>query len=257
MAPAHVIPYDFSVPDTSFALPRALVEISGLTVLDSVHLGAVQDERGLLFVIESDSGSVVAEQDFGGRGDYEGLELVGDSLWILQSDGDLFVANNSSNDLSATKVRTSIRGSCDAEGLTFDELRNRLLISCKETPGRGLGRTRAIYSFELESHQTSDGPVYLLEREGLDAPRAPFKPAAIAVHPITRHLYIVSSVRKVLVVIDMEDSGRIVGTRTLSSQLFPQPEGIAFFPDGTLFIANEGRGSTATLLRFNALPTSP
>jgi hypothetical protein len=36
----------------------------------------------------------------------------------------------------------------------------------------------------------------------------------------------------------------------LPAALYPQPEGIAFLPDGTLFISNEGPSGAATLLRF-------
>ena len=51
--------------------------------------------------------------------------------------------------------------------------------------------------------------------------------------------------------LDPADSGRILEAHTLPEHLFPQPEGLAFFPDGTLFIANEGVNGPATLLRFD------
>src|SRR5690606_37732478 len=52
-------PYAFDVPDAGFLLPNVLEEVSGLTMLDERHLGAVQDEDGIIFVRDVETAELV------------------------------------------------------------------------------------------------------------------------------------------------------------------------------------------------------
>ena len=76
-----------------------------------------------------------------------------------------------------------------------------------------------------------------------------FKPSALAVHPITGELFVLSSVLKVLVV--LAEDGSITAVLPLDGELLEQPEGMAFLPNGDLFISSEGVKKKARLLRFN------
>ena len=248
-APGAELPYRFNEPEAAFAFPRALREISGLTVLDEGHIGAIQDEDGLLFVLDRETGRVVAQRRFRGSGDYEGLERVGSTVWVLKSDGSLYEIRDPESDAPhSEKVDTPLRGSCDAEGLAYDEAHERLLIACKENPGRQLEGVRGIYAYDLASRTLSEAPVILLQRAALDRENELFKPSALGIQPSTGRIYVISSVRKALAV--LEPDGTLVTVVDLPDRLFPQPEGLTFFSDGTLFIANEGGLGAATLLRF-------
>lgn len=249
-AAQDTIPYRLDQPDAAFALPGPLQEISGLTVLADGHLGAVQDEDGLLFVLDRETAVVIAEHRFHGNGDYEGVEAVGDAVWVLESDGTLSEVTGATG-ANPQRVRheTALRGRCDAEGLGYDAAHDRLLVACKENPGPELSGVRAIYAFGLQEKRLSEGPVFLLDRRALDGDGAEFRPSALAVHPRTGQVYVLSSVRKALAVLD--PAGRLVAALALPAQLYPQPEALTFLPDGTLFIANEGGAGAATLLRFS------
>ncbi|MEL6614475.1 MAG: SdiA-regulated domain-containing protein, partial [Bacteroidota bacterium] len=74
----------------------------------------------------------------------------------------------------------------------------------------------------------------------------------LAVHPASGEIYVLSGVRKALVVLSPE--GERVTAVSLPPGLYPQPEGIAFAADGTLYIANEGGDGAATLLRLSPTP---
>ena len=77
-----------------------------------------------------------------------------------------------------------------------------------------------------------------------------FHPSALAINPITKQWFIVSSVNKVLLVAD--EKFNIISTHHLSSNTFNQPEGIAFDKDGNLFISNEGSETTSgNILKFD------
>ena len=62
-----------------------------------------------------------------------------------------------------------------------------------------------------------------------------------------------SSVRKALVLLDPAD-GTLLDVWPLPDDLFRQPEGLAFLPNGDLYISSEGSGGKAMLARFSYQP---
>lgn len=243
------VPYRLGAPDARLPLAAALQEISGLTVLPSGRLGAVQDEAGVVFELDPATGAIVDRLPFAGPGDYEGLALVpGDAVWVLRSDGDLYrVARDTSGTPETRKVETLLRGRNDTEGLVFDAARHRLLIAAKEWPGPGLDDVRAIYAFDLKTETVDPTPVVLLDRalvDGVDN----FRPSALAIHPQSGELYVLSSVRKAIAVVGA--GGRLRAVVPIPPSVAPQPEGLAFLPDGTLFMASEGPVGAGQLLRY-------
>jgi uncharacterized protein YjiK len=250
---AEAVRYRFGEPDTVFTLAPALREISGLTPLGPDRLCAVQDEDGVLYVLDPQTGAITERRRFDGAGDYEGVEVVGDTVWVLQSNGTLHeVTDALSGEPTRVAHETSLRSRCDAEGLGYHAARHLLLIACKEDPGLELSAVRAIYAFDLREKRLFERPAFLLDRRPLDADGTSFKPSALAVHPRTGEVYVVSSVRKALAILDRE--GGLVAAIALPGRLYRQPEALTFLPDGTLFIANEGGDGAATLLRFSEVP---
>lgn len=242
---AHAaIPYRLEAPDAVFRLPGALREASGLAVLPSGRLATVQDEAGIVYEIDPATGRVLHETPFAGGGDFEGIEWGADALWVLRSNGDLYrlVAGQ-----PAERIRTPLKSRNDCEGLGWDAARKRLLIAAKAYPGEGLGHVRAVYAFDPATRAVS--LAFTLDRRRLDTPDGEFRPSAVAVHPTSGLVYVLSSARKAIAVVDPD--GRLVATADLPSRLYPQPEGLAFLPDGTLFIESEGAAARATLLRFS------
>ncbi|MEM7394764.1 MAG: SdiA-regulated domain-containing protein, partial [Verrucomicrobiota bacterium] len=151
----------------------------------------------------------------------------------------------------ARRIKTHLSSKHDTEGLAFDEAGNRLLVLCKEAPEKKSQHLRAVYAFDLASEELSREPVFNIDWHQLPARRDPgdFKPAALAIHPVNREIYTISSKEKLLVV--LSPSGEFLHAETLPGKRFPQAEGLAFLPNGDLFIANEGKKSPATLLRFS------
>ncbi len=266
-------PYAFDRPDTVFRLPNRLREISGLTVLDENTLGAVQDEKGRLYLINMHTGDVEDDSRFDKDGDYEDLARVGESVFVLRSNGTLHeITNWRAKKLESTKHKTKLSEKHDTEGLVYDAANNRLLIACKEFAGKGRKNQKAIYAFDLAQQALIEEPVFTIDlaaftkRAGSeggpnDAVRralgpafdlSGFKPSALDLHPITGRLYVLSSVRKAIVVLN--PNGELEDVWLLPDKLFRQPESLAFLPNGDLFIASEGNGKKATLMRFTYRP---
>lgn len=243
------VPYRLAQPDARFILDHRLREISGLGWLPSGRLVAVQDEEGDLFELDPETGGILSITRFAGNGDYEGVEHADGQIWVVESDGDLYPFDGNEE---ADKRETGLSRANDVEGLAYDASRNRLLLACKEDPGGGLEGVRAIYAFDLGTRRLDPAPAFTLDRATLDPGGAPFKPSGLALHPETGELYVISGVRRALIVLSAE--GELRSAVQLPARLYPQPEGIAFASDGTLYISNEGGGASATLLRFLPQP---
>ncbi len=262
-------PYRFAAPDARFELPGRLDEISGLTDLGDGRLGAVQDEKGTLYVLDAATGEVVHEHDFGEGGDYEGVAAVGDRVVVLRSDGRLFVVTDWRSEKSqAESLDTGLHAGCDAEGLAFDAEGERLLIACKAAPGGGRRGARALYAFDLRAQALAADPAFLVWADSLGAMRGldeavrsavrpvtdvnAFRPSAVGVRPGRGEVVVLSSGRTLLLVLGRD--GTVAAEWPLPPGLAAQPEGLAFLPDGMLFLASEADGGTATLFRFNYRP---
>lgn len=268
-------PYAFHEPDAEVQLSDKLKEISGIEYIGDSLLAAIQDEDGDIFVLNLHTGEQHNRFAFDDDGDYEDLERVGDRMFVLRSDGTLFeVEAWDTDDPKVEKHKTDLKSKHDTEGLVYDEANNRLLIVCKEDPGVDRKHVRAIYAYDFEEKDVGKEPLILIdleaiERELTELRRSPlektrdllaadgrdgdgFKPSAAALHPATGELYVLSSVLRAMAVLTPE--GVVKEVYPLAAALFPQPEGIAFMPDGTLLISNEGRQGPATLLRFSYRP---
>ncbi len=237
--------YDLARPAATVELPAALVEISGLAMLPDGRLAVVHDEDGIVYTIDAATGAIAAEARFAGPDDFEGVEATPDAWWVLESNGTLHEMPVGGG--AAVEHDTHLKGRCDAEGLAWDAADGRLLVACKEEPGEGLGRVRAVYAFDVVSRTLGDAPVFQIAREAVDGAKN-FKPSALAVHPTTGRIYVLSSVRPALAVLDRDRS--LVALADLPADIFPQPEGLAFAPDGTLYVATEGDDGPARLARY-------
>ncbi|SER31592.1 SdiA-regulated domain-containing protein [Neolewinella agarilytica] len=257
--------YDLSSPDLLGEMPKELAEISGLSLAGQKvnELLAIQDESGKVFRLSARTGKMISSITFWKDGDYEGVEAVGDDIWVLKSTGTLYqVMNIGLPSQQVEKYNTALTGDNDVEGLTYDPTQNRLLLACKKDASNdGNSKNgRYIFSFDLATKTLAEKPVYAIEREAvqnyllscekstshkklcdffLARDEFDLAPSAIAIHPITGQLYITSSVGKVLMVLNT--NGTIDGLYKLEKDFFPQPEGLAFDPDGTLYISTEAK----------------
>lgn len=263
--------YELRDTGPGLKLSRELKEISALGLsADGTCLLAVNDEEGKVFFLDKNKGRILGELAFGQAGDYEGVEMVGLNIYIARSDGTIFEVEHSGKaKTEATVYATGLDADYDVEGLAYDQPNRRLLLACKGIAGRGpeFENKRAVYAFSLDSMRLSGQPAYLL---GEDMPVAEeaireawwpdvlagqFAPSGIAVHPITGHIYILSSKGKARAVLVMSSAGELLSIRELDKDPFNQPEGICFEPDGTMYISTEAKGKRGRgrVFRFRML----
>ena len=255
--------YDFDNPSSVFKLAKDLREISGLSLLSDSSVVAIQDEKGVLFELSLADGAILRESKFGKSGDYEGVEVVGDSIYALTSSGDLYSMYWHGDDVSKpNKSETFLSSKYDTEGLGFASWNNTLLIAAKEYAGADLRSSKSIFAFDVSTKELSTTPTIIVKIDSIAAAahgdasipqkmllRNWFKPSALAIDPLSNFIYILSSSYESIVVLDT--SASIVSFDRLDPGIYPQPEGIAFKPNGDLIIASEGDGGRGRLVLVN------
>ena len=258
--------YDLKKPREKHFLPYVLSEISGLAYTDEGHLICVEDEGGRVYFYDPKVREIVHSIRFWGPGDFEGVELVGDQIYVLESNGDLFhFPMTDQKEMRATRINTALNRSNNAEGLGYDPDTHCLLIACKDDGSIDGNETqpRAIYSYQLDSGTLTQQARFVISREKLlsffrqnrsydyEPERIKFKPSGIAFHPVEKTFYVLASVGKLLVNVNFQ--GDIIATYPISPRVLNQPEGVIFSPDGDLFISSEGEGDRGYILKFQAV----
>ncbi len=267
-------PYDLENPDKSYKLPNILKEISGMSFYKKNKLACIQDEKFQLFIYDLNEGEVSSKYKLGTTGDFEGVEICAEKLFMLKSNGKLSVIENyKENSYKQKSFKTPLSKRNNCEGLCYDSISNSLLIACKAVPyidkKESYEGFKAVYQFNLAKERLEKTPFLLIdlnkiqdlknlswqERFSFKMARVlnisgdiRFQPSGIAIHPLTGHIYIISSVGKSLIIIDRK--GNIKAIKKISNKLFQKPEGICFDPNGDLFISNEANGGKANILKF-------
>ena len=273
------IEFNLEEPDQTFELPKELIEISGLSFDPSFEkLYAVQDENGIIFIIDKITGEVEQKIDFHKDGDYEGIEVVGEKVFVVKSTGTVYeVKNLGQEDQEMEKYNLFLSRENDVEGLCYDPSKNLLLMACKGVPASGesfeiIRYKKVVYGFDLSTNDIDSMPVYNIQLDGIqkcihtssaiknteelkacfsyEEEDMNFNPSGIAIHPQTQNVFLLSSAGKTIIVLNYE--GEVIYVERLNKKIHRQPEGIAFDKDGTLYISNEGgKDKPAKIYRFN------
>jgi len=232
-------------------LPDVLKEVSGIASIDDTHFACVQDEVGSIFIYNTATKSIQNEIPFGGPGDYEGITLVNNNVWVLRADGNLFEVETADSKKTGVKeYNTPLTAKQNVEGLCYDKANNRLLLAIKN--GEPGGKSyKGVYAFDLASKTMAAEPVFKIEsRQNVSGSRkgiVEVMPSAIAIHPKTKDMYITDGRNSILLI--LSSSGVVKNTFQLSPKDFNQPEGITFQSDGEMYISNEGTKEPGNILK--------
>ena len=238
-------------------LPPALDEISGIVYYPKDRsVLAINDEIGWLYKVFLRDSRHLTKWKYSKGADFEDLVLVDSTFYVLKSNGGLIQFKVISPEQVETKeFPYPFEGKNEFEILYHDSLSKQLVLLCKDCEMDNKNSLTAV-AFHLDSLKFSSTPPYIInvrEIENLlEEKKFRFKPSAAAIHPVTKELFIVSSVNKVLVVADRR--GRPKKVFKINPKLFKQPEGITFSPHGDMLVSNEsadiGAANIMTLLKF-------
>lgn len=252
--------YDLSKPTTILNLPDILREVSDITAINSATIGCIQDEKGLLFKYSLKKGQITSQDSFYVNGDYEGIAMVKNDIYVLRSDGIILEIKNGVKGNRQVKTYATNIASNNNEGLCYDKKNDRLLISSKSRSSNSTKDKRMIYAFDLATKKLVQEPVFEIDILGIKnylttkysltdtvANSIKIKPSAIAIHPFSGKLYMLSASGYLLCVFN---NGVLETAERLDPILFNKAEGITFLKNGDMVVSNEGQTGSATLLLF-------
>jgi len=246
--------YDINKPQKE-NLGKVLNEISGISFNgDNNTLLAISDSKPKVLEINLNKQKL---KDYTDRvvppnSDIEDVVKVDSAVYMLSSKGIIFEVQRRKDSIPVRSYTFPSSDQNDFETLYYDPSVNSLIMVCKKCPVDKGKDMRTAYRFDLAKKQFDSAAYYTFStvdvKKLLKDDNAKFEPSAAAIHPINKRLYVLSSAGNLLVIADTR--GKIIEAYELNPEQFPQAEGIAFAPNGDMFISNEGKYGAPTLQEF-------
>jgi uncharacterized protein YjiK len=252
-------------PSWEEKLPKQLDEISGLAFSGDGRLFAHGDQDATIWQLDPRSGKLLKtfavaatgkDPDLGKKeaksgpltGDFEDIQIVGDRFFLISSNGVLIEFREGADGASVpyTAHDTGLGKQCEIEGLAWEAGSRSLLILCK-VPHQDRYRNQIVIFAWLPDREAADtAPRLRVEYSSLTGTgERNFHGSAMAVAPGDRSLVLIAGPQKSFAELALD--GQVLSSGGLEGKAHRQPEGIAFAPDGTLLVSDEGAGKRATL----------
>lgn len=235
--------YAFLNPDSTYELPDLLREVSGIHVAKN-RVYCVQDELGAVFCYDLHRQSIASTLRFTDIGDFEDVTYLDNRFFVLRSDGTVFSCGDNEPGLVTQTIvpvnSLNVEGICHHNGYFYiackdvpadnDELPERMIY---RSPTANLARVESYLRVNVEMIREFVTQHY--PELGLDS--LTFNPSAIAFHPLTGQLYVLSASERAIAIFEGMQLQSVV---LLPPETYYKPEGISFWPNGDMIISNEG-----------------
>lgn len=233
--------YNFSKPNV-VKLPQELDEISGIAYYaKDTSVFAIIDEGGDIYKFPLKEPKKLRKWKFDKKRDFEDLVLQDSTFYVMESNGDITKLTFKNNQFvnEQFKIGDISSGDNEFESMFGSPDSSYLVIMCKDCP-EDSKKTLSTFAFHYmdSTDQFQKHIVYdistLHQKLGIEKR---LHPSAAAINPITKDIYIISSIQKILLILNSK--GEFKTFYKLNPGIYKQPEGIAFTPDGDLIISNE------------------
>lgn len=235
--------FHLHTPEKIYELPDVLREVSGITLGENELMYCVQDELGAIFEYDLKSNRVSNLYRFTDIGDFEDISIFGKYAVVLRSDGLLFHYDLAKKKLEYTTMLPL--NSMDVEGLcTYG---SSLFVASKAPLINQSEIKRTIFQIDgtdltkintyLEIDVEEIAQLAKSRYADLKIGKLEFNPSALAFHPLSGELYVLSASDRILTVFENKNLKNVI---LLPADVYYKPEGIAFSNEGLLFISNEG-----------------
>lgn len=233
-------------------LPKVLAEASGIACTTDGRVFMHNDEHGVLYHVDIYTGVILSSFSVGSpalRDDFEGLCIVGDTFYLSTSRGYIysFAEGNNGESVPYTVYNTHLGKQYELEGLCYNPLTNALLLPVKQHQKKKKQNKRPIFSFSLATKTLDPEPYFTLQKSDIaSSPHGEFNPSSIEYNPATTTFFLLAAQGHA--VLELSPSGEILHQDAIDDQLFPQPEGLTFMPDGTLLLCSEADTAPRAIL---------
>jgi uncharacterized protein YjiK len=260
--------YDLAgAPSWQTRLPKDLDEISGLAFTGDGRLFAQGDQDATIWQLDARTGRVLKsftvasgkdDPDMGKKsgkntlaGDIEDIQIVGDRFFLVSSNGVLieFREGADGGSVPYTAHDTGLGDTCEIEGLAHDRASQSLLILCK-IPHKQYKDQVVVFEWPLGGGATAKTPRIRVDYSKLAGTgSSSFHGSALALAPDGKSLVLIAGPQEAFAELSLD--GEVLSSGGLDRKAHRQPEGLAFAPDGTLLMSDEGAGKRATLSGYS------
>jgi hypothetical protein len=248
--------FDLQHPNSVRTLPMGVQPFSDVTLLDSTHLIGLDQESGSLFVYDMDANSVspFLPWDLGSK--IRNISTV-DSTLLLVDDAKHIHFLSAPYDAASLTTLNLENEQFEAVSVCFHQESHRLfLMTSNEERTEGYSSS-SVYAYNLNQRKLNVQPLFSISGEDIEAfaiqnnliaPHSDlsivddtletmnFTPSAIAVHPKTNEIYVLSRADHSLVVFNQ--FGEIVNFTSLDKTTFSDPSAMTFKKSGDLVITD-------------------
>ena len=243
-----------ATPLAQWLLPHALQEISGLGLTRDGRLLVHGDERGQVWEIDYRRGVLVKRFALGKgtlKGDFEGITIAHDLVFLLNSNGKLYEFHEGADDAHVDfKVHdTGLKKQCEFEGVAFDPALNALVLACKQVYDKDLRDALVIYRWSLSSDSAARLSRLTVPLDSVIGTNGwkHLHPSDITIDPLTGNYVLIASEENALVAIT--PAGAVVFARPLPGRDH-HAEGVAITKDSILLVSHEGGQGMATITLY-------
>jgi len=248
--------FDLQHPNSIQTLPMGVQPFSDVTLLDSTHLIGLDQESGSMFVynLADNSVSPFLPWDLGSK--ICNISTV-DSTLLLVDDAKHIHFLSSPYDAASLTTLNLENEQFEAVSVCFHQESHRLfLMTSNEERTEGYSNS-SVYAYNLNQRKLNAQPLFSISGEDIEAfaienkliaPHSDlsitddtletmnFTPSAIAVHPKTNEIYVLSRADHSLAVFNQ--FGEIVNFTSLDKTMFSDPSAMTFKKSGDLVITD-------------------
>lgn len=245
---------------TEIVLQDRMEEVSGLEWVGDNLLLAIEDESSIIYSLSPEIGEILDRQKFAKNADIEDIAWANDKAWVLQSNGAIYEVTSPFTEKSVSiKYNFPNKKKRDLEAIVVSEDGAYIYTFCKSCEWDKKTKEASIYRFDLGVKAYEEVALKTLKASEIrtilklkEQTSLKMEPAAVALHPIENKYYILSSTGKWLLITDTAFTAKEI--YELNPNIFKQPEGLTFDPNGNMYVSNEARGGKPNLLIFKYKP---
>jgi uncharacterized protein YjiK len=239
-------------PIAVWVLPAELAEISGMATMPDGLLLAHDDEMGRVGVLDPRKGSLVRRFTLGRRvrDDFEGITLVGDTVYMATSNGVLyrFRAGDDGAEVPHEIRDTNLGKECEFEGVAFDPAASALVLACKNVRMKDFENQLLLFRVSLTDVAAPPVPLAIPLAQAVGGNDwESLHPSDITVDPTTGNYIVIASQERAF--LEITPAGAVVRSEPLPDR-HKQPEGVAITDDGLLIVSDEARKGFASITLY-------
>lgn len=247
--------FDLDHPGSVQALPSGILPFSDICILDSTMLIAIQQGQGSLVLYDFIQNQFQTLNPLVANQGIRDLATVDSTIYLI--DEQMFVyRSRAPYDSTSTQQVCNETLNWSSAAICHHALTDRLFI-LPQMDSTNESSLRSVYTYNLNQNRYSETPLFTYDLDEVEAFANEhgvrltslrmsalndsvyglnLDPTAIAIHPKTNDVYVLSGSDRSIVVFDQ--NGTIQNFAILDKSYFPNPSGMTFSKTGDLLISN-------------------